>query len=161
MRKNATSACRRAMCSRAAPCVRRVPPAPAAPPRARGRSRPAAKDSGGVPCCAGCCWACCACFWPRASAWGAICMLLHATTFCGWIWSSCRTGRRPSCTHRTGKPVNGWSMPGWRPRSRRYGCRSRRFPRTCSTHLWPLRTSIFTSITAFPSRARRTRCSTR
>ncbi|MEI3014483.1 MAG: hypothetical protein V8T36_06930 [Ruthenibacterium lactatiformans] len=34
-------------------------------------------------------------------------------------------------------------------------------PRTCSTHLWPLRTSIFTSITAFPSRARRTRCSTR
>ena len=36
MRKNATSACRRAMCSRAAPCVRRVPPAPAAPPLGRG-----------------------------------------------------------------------------------------------------------------------------
>ena len=128
----------------------RPSPAPAAPPRARGRSRPAAKDSGGVPCCAGCCWACCACFWPRASAWGAICMLLRATTFCGWIWSSCRTGRRPSCMRRTGKPVNGWSMPGWRPRSRRYWVPLSEIPEDMQHAFVAIEDKHFTSITALP-----------
>ncbi len=124
--------------------------------RAQSGAAPRRKAAAG--CCAGhsaACWRCfCLCAWGWADIWRRA----HTTIFCGWSWSSCRTGMRPFYTDRTARAANGWNMPASRQRSKRSGRRFPRSPLPCSTRLSPLRTSTFIRITACPSPARCTRC---